>query len=186
MKRRFLIYFVFAVAITQVLISVQSCRNEPRTSRSTSNFTMMDDTVISYNRGALKGEDREISDFLARYGWKMNVTPTGLRYFIYYHGQGSKAEKNKIAVVKYSLKLLNGNPVYSSDSTGPREIFIGHSLDEPGLQEGISMMHIGDRMKLVIPSHLGYGLLGDNNKIPPNSVLVYDVELTELKNPPKK
>jgi|WetSurMetagenome_2_1015567.scaffolds.fasta_scaffold230073_2 FKBP-type peptidyl-prolyl cis-trans isomerase FkpA len=176
---------LITTAITCTVL-MNSCNNEPRVTRSTSNFTMMDDTVIRYNRGVLKGEDREIRDFLDRYGWKVDETPTGLRYFIYYHGSGPMAEKNRIAVVKYSLKLLNGNSVYNSDSAGPKEFLIGHGLDEPGLQEGVSMMHVGDKMKLIVPSHLGYGLLGDNNKIPPNSVLVYDVELTDLKTPPKK
>ena len=186
MKPGIALYIISVHGCMSGLLLLDSCRDEPRVSRSTSNFTMMDDTVIRYNRGVLKGEDREISDFLTRYGWKVNQTSTGLRYFIYYHGNGPKAEKNRIAVVKYSLKLLNGNLVYSSDSTGPKELLIGHGLDEPGLQEGVSMMHVGDRMKMIVPSHLGYGLLGDNNKIPPNSVLVYDVELTELKTPQKK
>lgn len=186
MKPGFLVNILVLTAAISGMALLDSCNDEPRTTRSSSNFTMMDDTVIRYNRGVLKGEDREISDFLTRYGWKVNETPTGLRYFIYYHGNGPGAEKNRIAVVKYSLKLLNGNPVYSSDSTGPKEFLIGHGLDEPGLQEGVSMMHVGDRMKLIVPSHLGYGLLGDNNKIPPNSVLVYDVELTDLKTPQNK
>ncbi|MGE5317418.1 MAG: FKBP-type peptidyl-prolyl cis-trans isomerase, partial [Chloroflexota bacterium] len=40
---------------------------------------------------------------------------------------------------------------------------------------------VGDHAKFVIPSHLGFGLIGDQNKVPPKSTLIYDIELLDLK-----
>jgi FKBP-type peptidyl-prolyl cis-trans isomerase FkpA len=52
---------------------------------------------------------------------------------------------------------------------------------ESGLHEGILYMNEGSKALLVIPSHLAHGLVGDMNKIPPKSTIVYDIELLELK-----
>jgi FKBP-type peptidyl-prolyl cis-trans isomerase len=42
-------------------------------------------------------------------------------------------------------------------------------------------MHVGDRAKFIVPSHLAFGLLGDQNKIPQHATLVYDIELVKIK-----
>jgi len=50
-----------------------------------------------------------------------------------------------------------------------------------GLEEGILYLSEGDKAKIIIPSHLGYGLLGDLDKnIPPKATLIYDIELKSI------
>ncbi len=146
---------------------------------------MMDDTLIRYHKGVVRNEEQEIRDYAERHGWDVKSTPSGLRYLIYRPGDGPKATRGQIAVIKYSVQLLDGTHVYSSDSLGPREFEVGHGGVEAGLEEGILLLHTGDRAKLIIPSHLAFGLLGDENRIPPGATLVYDVELIELKPLPK-
>ena len=51
---------------------------------------------------------------------------------------------------------------------------------ESGVQEGIKKMRVGDKAKLIIPSHLAHGLTGDMEKIPPLSVIVVDIHLIGL------
>jgi len=51
------------------------------------------------------------------------------------------------------------------------------------LEEGLLLLHQGDKAKFIIPSHLAYGLLGDQKQIPPGATLVYDVELIQLNKP---
>jgi FKBP-type peptidyl-prolyl cis-trans isomerase FkpA len=77
--------------------------------------------------------------------------------------------------------LLNGDLAYSSGQTGPKEFEIGHGGVESGLEEGILLLHVGDHAKFIVPSHLAFGLLGDQNKIPQRATLVYDIELVKLK-----
>jgi len=84
-------------------------------------------------------------------------------------------------VLNYKTWLINGNLIYSSDELGQKIFKIGKGGVESGLEEAILMMHVGDKARLVIPSHLAFGLLGDNNKIPPRSTVVYDIELVTLK-----
>jgi len=164
-------------------LTISSCKNDPEPIRSTSNIRMMDEKVIGYNRGVIRNEDQEIRDFLTRYRWDLTVTPTGLRYFIYHFGDGRKSEKGLTALFGFELRLLNGKLIYSSDSAGQKKIVLGHGEVEVGLEEGLLLLHQGDKAKFIIPSHLAYGLLGDQKQIPPGATLVYDVELIQLNKP---
>jgi FKBP-type peptidyl-prolyl cis-trans isomerase len=47
-------------------------------------------------------------------------------------------------------------------------------------------MHVGDKMRFILPSHLAHGLTGDQSKIPPLSSVVYEIELLELTDPKQK
>ena len=157
-----------------------SCEHETRPSRSTAHIRMMDDTVVNYNRQVVRAEDEEINDFIARHGWKMSKTQTGLRYVIYKHGKGAKVMKGDEVKLKFVLSLLNGQKIYSSDSLGLKIIFPGTTEGETGLQEALQLMREGDNARLLVPSHLAYGLLGDLKRIPASATLVYDVEIVSV------
>ncbi len=164
-----------------LLLLLSSCRDTPPRVTSTSNIRMTDEKLINYNRGVIKSEDQEIEDFLSRYSWKMQTTPTGLRYLIYQKGNGVKSRKGFLARMNYELRLLNSQLIYTSDSLGPKEFIIGYGGVESGLEEAVLLLRQGDRAKIIIPSYLAYGLLGDQQKVPPGATLVYDLELLELK-----
>jgi FKBP-type peptidyl-prolyl cis-trans isomerase FkpA len=141
----------------------------------------MDDSLLNYNKTIVKTEDQEIEDMINRYGWKMVKSPTGLRIMIYKKGTGAKAAKGKSATIRYEIRLINGDLCYSPSQKSPRVFMIGHSEIETGVDEGILSMRVGDRAKFIVPSHLAFGLLGDQEKIPPKSTLIYDIELLNLK-----
>lgn len=157
------------------------CSEQPKPSASTRHLGMMSDSLVNYNRGVVMSEDQQIEDFIARYGWTMTKTGTGLRYLIYKKGRGEKGHKGEIAVIGYTSRLLNGNLCYTSDKDGLKEFKIGYGGVESGVEEGILLMHVGDRAKFILPSHLAFGLLGDQKKIPQQAALVYDIELVKLK-----
>ncbi len=172
------VYIFPALAVIFLL----ACSETPKSLRSSTNLSGINDSVVDYNRQIVKTESEEILDFINRYKWKMETSPTGLRYMIFPDGKGKKAGKGQIVILKYDLRLLNGTAVYSSDSAGPREFMVGTGSAENGLEEGVLMLRPGDRAKLIVPSHLAFGLLGDLKKIPGQAVLVYDVELIKVKN----
>jgi len=111
----------------------------------------------------------------------MKETGSGLRYHIYEKGTGEKVVSGKTAVLNYTLRLLTGDVIYSSEKDGQKIFRVGRGNVESGLEEAILLMRVGDKAILILPAHLGYGLLGDSNKIPPKCTLVYDVELADLK-----
>ncbi len=157
------------------------CTEQPQPASSTRHLGMMSDSLVNYNRGVVLTEDQQIDDFIARYGWKMSKTGTGLRYLIFKKGSGIKGQRGKVAIIRYTSRLLNGNLCYTSDKDGLKEFKIGYGGVESGVEEGILLMHVGDRAKFILPSHLAFGLLGDQNKIPQHAVLVYDIELVKIK-----
>jgi len=108
-------------------------------------------------------------------------TASGLYYIEVKKGTGAKAEKGKKVTVNYTGKLLNGNVFDSSVGKKPLDFVIGQGQVIPGWDEGISMMQVGGKAKLIVPSALGYGPQAMGEKIPAYSTLVFDVELLGVK-----
>lgn len=158
---------VFALA----LIS-SSCENEPVNQPR----TYTEEELLEINRNMMTKESDRINAYVAKNGWEMNQTSTGLRYDIYHHGHGAMPTTTMIATIAYSAYLLDSTEVASTRRSGPKQFRIGHDDVISGLHEGITLLSVGDSARFVIPSHLAYGLTGDN-KIPPNSALLYDVTL---------
>lgn len=127
-------------------------------------------------------EDIDIKIFLQRKrDWEITETGSGLRYFIYHKGKGAQAESGMTAEVKFEITKLDGTVCYKTEGVETESFKIDKSEIETGVQEGIKLMHIGDKIKLIIPSHLGHGLVGDFDKIPPLTTLVVDLELVSLR-----
>ena len=96
-------------------------------------------------------------------------------------GDGPKAQEGKVARIQYTLSSITGSIIYSSDENGPMEFLIGSGGVESGLEEAILLLREGDKAKIIIPSHLGFGLAGDDHKIPPKATLIYDITLLSIK-----
>ena len=129
----------------------------------------------------VKSEKEVIENYIKRHHLKMKQTGSGLRYMIIKEGKGPGAKKGDIAVINYTVRLITGDMVYSSKTEGPKIFEIGHGNVESGLEEGILLLKKGDKAKFILPSHLAYGLHGDEKKIPPKMPIVYDIELKDLK-----
>ena len=108
-------------------------------------------------------------------------TESGLRYKIIQKGNGSKAEKGKTVSVHYKGQLSDGTVFDSSYKRNkPIDFPLGVGQVIPGWDEGIQLLKVGDKARLVIPSNLGYGAQGAGGVIPPNATLVFDVELMDV------
>ncbi|MCE3297222.1 MAG: peptidylprolyl isomerase FKBP-type [Crocinitomicaceae bacterium] len=126
-------------------------------------------------------EDLRIKMFLAdRPDWKTVKTGSGLRYYIYKPGPGPQAESGMRARVKYRIELLDGTLCYETEKNETEVFEIDNSEVETGVQEGIKKMKVGDKAKLILPSHIAHGLTGDMDQIPPLSTIVIDLELISL------
>ncbi|HRO76280.1 MAG TPA: FKBP-type peptidyl-prolyl cis-trans isomerase [Crocinitomicaceae bacterium] len=127
-------------------------------------------------------EDIDIELFIDQHpNLKFEATGTGLRIAFLKKGDGEKAETGKIAEVNFKISLLDGTVCYQSDLDRADYYKIDKEDIESGVQEGIKLMNVGDKCKLIVPSHLAHGLVGDMDKIPPLSVLVIDLELISIK-----
>jgi len=109
-------------------------------------------------------------------------TDSGLRYQIIQKGKGKKAEKGKNISVHYKGQLADGTVFDSSyQRKEPIDFQVGVGQVIQGWDEGLQLLHVGDKARLVIPSHLGYGSQGAGGAIPPNATLIFDVELMDVR-----
>lgn len=171
-----------SLILFMLVISLGACQSDNHSdSFQESNPRAIKEALIDANKIAAEKESLQIDGYVKRRGLDVIKTGTGLRYQIYKKGTGEKAENGKIAVVKYEVSLINGTVCYSTKENGPEEFRIGKDNVESGLHEGITYMQVGDKAKIIIPSHLAHGLAGDFEKIPIRSTIIYDIELIALK-----
>ena len=105
-------------------------------------------------------------------------TASGLRYQILQKGNGAQAEKGKKISVHYKGQLADGTVFDSSyQRKQPIDFTVGIGQVIKGWDEGLQLLKVGDKARLVIPSQLAYGSQGAGGVIPPNATLIFDVEL---------
>ncbi|MEN0054145.1 MAG: FKBP-type peptidyl-prolyl cis-trans isomerase [Mucilaginibacter sp.] len=98
--------------------------------------------------------------------------PSGLYYQILKQGTGAHPKATSNVTVNYTGKLLNGSVFQTSSiNNTPLQGLI------PGWIIGIPYTNVGGRILLIIPSGLGYGPYPPDSTIPPNSVLVFTIDL---------
>jgi len=110
------------------------------------------------------------------------ATASGLKYVDMVEGTGATPKKGQTVTVHYTGTLENGKKFDSSvDRDQPFEFRIGEGAVIKGWDEGLATMKVGGKRKLIIPPALGYGVRGSPPNIPPNSILLFDVELLGAK-----
>jgi len=96
-------------------------------------------------------------------------------------GAGPEAKKGDKVLVHYRGTLTDGTQFDSSIDRGqPFEFTIGAGMVIAGWDIGVTGMKKGEKVKLTVPPHLGYGTRGSPPKIPPEATLVFEIELLEI------
>ena len=96
-------------------------------------------------------------------------------------GTGAEAKAGQSVSVHYTGTLTNGSKFDSSrDRNEPFDFQLGAGMVIKGWDQGVAGMKVGGRRKLTIPPELGYGAGGYPPVIPPNSTLIFDIELIEV------
>jgi peptidylprolyl isomerase len=118
---------------------------------------------------------------------KMTKTDSGLQYRDTKEGDGPKPEKGQTCVMHYTGWLWkDGKKGEKFDSSHDRdeafEFAIGVGQVIKGWDEGVLSMKKGGKRELLIPPDLGYGKRGAGRAIPPNSTLLFEVELLDIKD----
>ena len=128
----------------------------------------------------------EIKDRIIANMWevdtnKIKTTESGLKYLIVKEGEGEYAAAGNVVTVNYSGFLADGTKFDSSvERDEPFEFVVGNKQVIPGWDEGIRLMKKGSKARLILPPALAYGDVAVG-KIPANSILIFDVELLDVK-----
>lgn len=138
--------------------------------------------LLQENRSAVKLEDRDIDLFVQRHGLVVDRSGTGVRHALLRDAQGETVRAGQWAMVRYRMELLNGDTAYTSSSDGPESFLVEEDDVESGLHEAIQHLSPGDSAIIIIPSYRAHGLIGDQDRVPPRSTVVYRIGLAGIKD----
>ena len=149
----------YFITLFILLFTISSCKS--------------DDEDIDY----VKQNETEIIDYLSEHSLEATRSNSGLYYIIQEQGEGDFPDSNSTVTVKYKGYFLNGKTFDQSNQDG-----ITFNLQQviAGWTEGITYFREGGKGMLFIPSKLGYGSTSRNG-IPGGSVLIFDIELLDIK-----
>ena len=133
-------------------------------------------------------EDRELKEYFAKHNIQATKTESGMYYSISREGTGENAKPGQNVTMHYLGKLLNGKVFDSNmDSTftatpgkAPFTFPLGQHRVIAGWDEGVQLLKKGSRGTFYLPSYLAYGERGAGGSIPPNAILIFDVEVMDI------
>ncbi len=142
----------------------------------------------------VKRDSTTIANYLNEKGVEAKSTVSGLRYVVEKEGNGEFATAGKTAYVHYAGFLLNGK-LFDTSLAGvakkfnfnnggkntPYPVVVNTGGVIPGWDEMLMLMNKGMKVRVYIPSALGYGQQGNGPEIPGNSILVFDMEVMDIK-----
>ncbi len=146
----------------------------------------------------LETDSQIIQDYVDKNNLDATRTESGLYYVIEEEGTGEEIDNGDLAFIHYAGYLVDGtlfdtsnkelateNNMYNeqrdqSGGYGPIEVVVGEGGVIQGWDEGLALLKNGSKAKFLIPSPLGYGERQSGPLIPPNSVLIFDIEVTDV------
>ncbi len=127
-------------------------------------------------------EKEKLDDYLQKEDIDIKPLESGLIFIEMEKGDGEPVEPGRTVKVHYEGRLIDGTLFDSSIKAGkPIEFEAGRGQVISGWDEGILLMNVGGKAKMIIPSFLAYGKRGIQNIIPPFSTLIFNVEVVDMK-----
>ena len=170
---------IVMIVIIAGLMSCNGC-NDKKTITD-ADIAKAQQDLIKENKKQHEKEMKAIARYVEDQKWPMEQTKTGLYYWVYEKKEGPKPVAEDLAVISYTITLLDGTKCYETTDANPKVIVVEHDNVETGLHEAIQLMHTGEKAKFILPSHLAFGFTGDSGKIPPNASVVYDIHLIAIR-----
>mgnify|MGYP001052818373 CR=1 FL=1 len=111
----------------------------------------------------------------------VSTTASGLQYEVLESGSGASPGAQSNVVTHYHGTLVDGTVFDSSVDRGEPAEFGVHQVI-PAWTEALQMMSVGDKWRIACPPHLAYGEQGAGDAIPPNTALVFEIHLIDIKS----
>lgn len=129
------------------------------------------------NRRVIQKEIDEMDYFEKTHQMSFRRTNFGVRYYVYDSvKKQARIQEGDEVRMNYTVSLLDGTVCYT-DNGKPKTFIVGAEPIESGIHKVMPCLHYGDKAYILIPSALAHGLLGDFSKIPPQSPVLYKVEI---------
>ena len=138
--------------------------------------------AVSQDRQRLQAVNKYLSEkeqdvlqsYVRRQQLDMKQSELGYFYQLVKEGRGDKISVDDVVRLHGAIFLIDGTPCYTYSEQHPLEVKVGSFSGITGLNTALPGVRQGSHLRLVIPTHLAFGLMGDGDKIPPRSPLVCD------------
>lgn len=166
-----------------VLFLFTACETNPaKEELNTFNKEMVKQQFVKANQQVVVKENDEMDYYQKSHHMPFIKTTGGIRYYVYEaSAKGDSIKNGDVITINYTVSLLDGTECYSSKTDGSKKFVVGMENIEDGLHKAVLFLKSGDKARILIPSHLAHGLLGDSKKIPPQSPILYDVQILSVK-----
>lgn len=163
------------------LLALLACNGKPDKKIPTqAEIAKYKESLVGIHKEIVKIQTDSIRVFVDSMGWQMKTTPTGLWVSFIEDQPGPAAVQGNEVFISYRTSLMNGDLCYSSDSLGYKHFVCGQGGVEAGLEEAVLQMSKGDRARIIMPSHLAYGVAGDFKCIPRLAILICEIEIVDI------
>lgn len=166
-----------------VLFLFVSCQpNDDNSKHDSFDKEKVKQQFVKANQLVVVKENDEMDYYQKSHNMPFVKTTSGIRYYVYAPSvKGDSIKTDDVITINYTVFLLDGTECYSSKTDGAKEFKVGMENIENGLHKAVLFLKSGDKARILIPSHLAHGLLGDSKKIPPQSPILYDLEILSVK-----
>ncbi len=166
--------------LTLLLQGCQCAGQEENPARPTPLQEQAEDRIQA-QRDFLEKERASIESYIEDRKLEVKRSGTGLFYKVSRDSSAElQVESGDDVVFDYSIYLLNGNLLYTSEPGKPRSLKIDREDAEIGLHESLKLLGLGDEGLFILPSHLAFGVAGDQSKVPPKTALVYELKVLKI------
>jgi FKBP-type peptidyl-prolyl cis-trans isomerase len=142
-------------------------------------------TMLSIDAPAamMKKEEDALKKYIEEKKITIAPTPSGLYFIETLAGKGMKIDSGVWVKVNFSVSLIDGKQVFSTQERGePMEFEYGKRFDTPGFEEGVSKMLKGGKATLIVPSGIAFGETGRGAMVPPYSTVIYNIEVVDIQS----
>lgn len=170
------------VLLASLLCFMISCNPKPEEVEVNQyNHEKVKQQFVKANQQVVVKENDEMDYYQKSHQMEFIKSTSGIRYYVYKpSSKGDSIKNDDIITINYTISLLDGTECYSSKTEGAKEFKVGMQDVENGLHKAVLFLKSGDKALIMIPSHLAHGLLGDSKKIPPQSPIIYDLEILSV------
>ncbi|MFA8298842.1 MAG: FKBP-type peptidyl-prolyl cis-trans isomerase [Hyphomicrobiales bacterium] len=169
----------FFISVFFISVFFASCNNTQEEKKI--DYAKVQNTMMKVNKIMVKNEDSKIDEFITNSKLPYKETGSGLRFYILSPGKGDFIEEENVVTLLCDISSLDSITYYSSKEDGPKTFRVGKGGVASGLEEGVKLLKNGAEASFILPSHLAYGLIGDEKRIPPKEILLYNVKVIDVK-----
>jgi FKBP-type peptidyl-prolyl cis-trans isomerase len=157
-----------------LLVSVLyfSCSAPPKNEEA-KKYNMWNENLITANKYLIKEDAERIDNYIKRRAWKISDGEGGLKYMVFSSDGGDSISSTPKFSMHYRVELLDGTICYDDE----KEMSYPSGEMDAGLNRTFGKFCHNDSLVLILPPHYAKGLIGDLDKIPPHSVVVYYVRI---------